>query len=88
MPRYNKIVIEDEKNWIADAIQKPGSLKATAKSQGALKDDGTINKKWLKDKAEGSSKTAKRARLAITLNKMKNESVIDILLSDSRFTNR
>jgi hypothetical protein len=58
-------------NWIKGAIKKPGALRATAKSAGAIKPDGTIKKDWLKEKAKGSGKTAQRARLAITLGKMK-----------------
>jgi len=60
-----------KKNWIKGAIKKPGSLTAIAKKAGAVKSDGTIKKSWLKEKAKGSGKTAKRARLAITLGKMK-----------------
>lgn len=59
------------KAWIQGAIKKPGSLKATAKGAGAMKSDGTIKKSWLREKAKGSGKTAQRARLAITLGKMK-----------------
>ena len=61
------------KNWIKKAIKKPGALKATAKRAGALKADGTIKKSWLNEKAKGSGKTAQRARLAITLSKMKKK---------------
>tara|TARA_R110000868_G_scaffold369465_1_gene632830 strand:- start:308 stop:505 length:198 start_codon:yes stop_codon:yes gene_type:complete len=60
-----------KKNWIKKAIKKPGSLTATAKREGAVKVDGTIKKSWLREKAKGSGKTAQRARLAITLSKMK-----------------
>jgi len=60
-----------KKNWIKGAIKKPGALKATAKRQGALKADGSIKVSWLKEKAKGNSKTAQRARLALTLRKMK-----------------
>lgn len=60
------------KNWIKDAIKKPGALRATAKRAGALKQDGTIKKSWLNEQAKkGNTKTAQRARLAITLSKMK-----------------
>lgn len=61
------------KNWIKGAIKKPGALRDTAKRQGALKADGTIKKSWLKDKAKGKGITAQRARLAITLGKMKKK---------------
>lgn len=60
-------------NWIKGAIKKPGALRATAKKAGAIKADGTIKKTWLQDKAKGSGKTAQRARLAITLSKMKKK---------------
>lgn len=60
-------------NWIKGAIKKPGALRATAKKAGAIKADGTIKKTWLQDKAKGSDKTAQRARLAITLSKMKKK---------------
>ena len=60
-------------NWIKGAIKKPGALKATAIKAGAIKADGTIKKTWLQDKAKGSDKTAQRARLAITLSKMKKK---------------
>jgi hypothetical protein len=58
-------------NWIKGAIKKPGSLRATAKSAGAITPEGTIKKSWLNEKAKGSGKTAQRARLAKTLGKMK-----------------
>ena len=61
----------DKKNWIKGAIKKPGSLTATAKRAGAVSKAGTIKKDWLKEKAKGHDKTAKRARLAITLSKLK-----------------
>ncbi|MHA1986785.1 MAG: hypothetical protein ACW98D_09115 [Promethearchaeota archaeon] len=57
--------------WIKGAIKKPGALKATAKRAGAMKSDGTIKKTWLKEQAKKNSKTGQRARLAITLSKMK-----------------
>ena len=60
-----------KKNWIKGAIKKPGALTATAKKVGAIKSDGTIKKTWLKEKAKESGKTAERARLALTLSKMK-----------------
>ena len=60
------------KNWIKGAIKKPGALRATAKRAGAMKKDGTIKKSWLQEQAKkGNSKTAQRARLALTLSKMK-----------------
>jgi hypothetical protein len=60
-----------KKNWIKGAIKKPGALKATAKRAGAMKADGTIKKTWLKEQAKKNTITGKRARLALTLGKMK-----------------
>jgi len=60
-----------KKNWIKGAIKKPGALKATAKRAGAIKADGTIKKTWLKEQAKKNTITGKRARLALTLGKMK-----------------
>lgn len=60
-----------KKNWIKGAIKKPGALKATAKRVGAMKADGTIKKTWLKEQAKKNTITGKRARLALTLGKMK-----------------
>jgi hypothetical protein len=71
--KKENLVPRKSKNWIKGAIKKPGALKATAKRAGALKADGTIKKTWLKEKAKGSGKTAQRARLAITLGKMKKK---------------
>ena len=56
---------------IKKAIKKPGSLTATAKQQGAIKEDGTIKVSWLREKAkQGTTKTAQRARFALTLKKL------------------
>jgi len=71
--KKENLVPRKSKNWIKGAIKKPGALKATAKRAGALKADGTIKKSWLKEKAKGSGKTAQRARLALTLGKMKKK---------------
>lgn len=60
-------------NWIQGAIKKKGSLTATAKSAGAVDKKGKIKKSWLKEKAKGSGKTAQRARLAITLGKLRKK---------------
>ena len=60
-------------NWIQGAIKKKGSLTATAKNAGAVDKKGKIKKSWLKEKAKGSGKTAQRARLAITLGKLRKK---------------
>jgi len=60
------------RKWIQKAIKKPGALRATAKRAGALKDGISVS--WLKKQAEkGSTKTAKRARLALTLRKLRKK---------------
>jgi hypothetical protein len=56
------------KKWIDEAIEKPGALRKTLK----MKKDETIPTKLLEKAAKGSGKTAKRARLALTLKGMKN----------------
>jgi len=57
------------KRWISQAIKRPGALRATAKREGALKDG--ISKSWLRRAAKRSGVTGRRARLAITLSKMR-----------------
>jgi len=60
-----------DKKWIQEAVKNPGSLRATAKKAGAVTKSGKISKKWLEEKAKGSGKTARRARLALTLGKLR-----------------
>ena len=61
----------DKKLNIKKAIKKPGSLTATAKRENAIKSDGTIKVSWLKEKAKkGNTKTAQRARFALTLKNL------------------
>lgn len=55
-------------NWIAGAIKKPGSLRKTL---GVSKKTGKIPKARIAKAAKGSGKTAKRARLAQTLAKLR-----------------
>jgi|TARA_R100000482_G_scaffold29522_1_gene9440 hypothetical protein len=65
------MVMAKKKLDIKKAIKKPGSLTATAKRAGAVKKDGTIKVSWLREKAKGgNSKTAQRARFALTLRKL------------------
>ena len=59
-----------KKNWIGDAIKRPGALRAKAKKAGAITRSGTIDADWLREQAKGNSRTAKQARLALTLRKM------------------
>lgn len=62
--------MKGKKNWIAGAIKKEGALR---KAMGAKKGE-TIPKGKLKAAASKSGKTGKRARLAITLSKMRGDS--------------
>lgn len=55
--------------WIQKAIKKPGALR---KSLG-IKKGKTIPVKKLRQLAKGSSKTARRARLALTLRKLRKK---------------
>ncbi|NBS67951.1 hypothetical protein EBT31_03425 [bacterium] len=57
------------KNWIKDAIKKPGALR---KSMGVKKGE-KIPAKELRAAAKKSGKTGQRARLAMTLRKMKKD---------------
>jgi hypothetical protein len=56
-----------KKNWIKGAIKKPGSLR---KALG-VKDKEVIPSKELAAAAKKPGKIGKRARLAITLKKMR-----------------
>lgn len=62
MPRKKK-----SKNWISKAIKKPGALR---KSLGAKKGK-SIPVSKLRAAAKGNTKTAKRARFALALRKMR-----------------
>ena len=53
------------KNWIAGAIKKPGALTKQAKAEGMSPMAFARKKKGAK------GKTGKRARLALTLGKMR-----------------
>jgi hypothetical protein len=58
------------KKWIQKAIKRPGALRAKAAREGALHNGIDIN--WLKRKAaEGNTTTARQARLALTLRKLR-----------------
>ena len=66
-----------EKNWIAGAIKKPGSMTAAAKKAGES------TSKYEQKHKHDSGKAGQRARLAITLSKLhKEEATFDELLED------
>ncbi len=54
-------------NWIAGAIKKKGSFKAAAKKAGKS------TAAFAQEKKGASGKVGKRARLAITLSKMRKK---------------
>lgn len=56
-----------KKNWIQGAIKHPGTLRKTL---GAKK-GANIPTSKLRSAAKGNGTTAKRARLALTLKKMR-----------------
>lgn len=58
--------------WIQEANLKKGALRVTAKREGAITQDGTISIPWLKKKAKGKGKTARRAKLALKLRGFKD----------------
>lgn len=57
-------------NWIEGAIKHPGGLRKKAAAAGGMK-DGKITDAYLKSHDKGDSQTAKQARLAETLKKMR-----------------
>lgn len=59
------------KRWIQKAIKKPGALRAAARRAGAMTKGGTIKKGWLQSMAKRGGTMGRRARLAITLSKMR-----------------
>lgn len=56
------------KKWISKAISEPGSLRRTL---GVSKKTGNIPQARIAKAAQGSGKTARRARLAETLKKIR-----------------
>lgn len=59
------------KMWIQGAIKHPGALTETAKKGGGMGKGGKIKGEWLAKKAKGIGVTARRARLAMTLKKLR-----------------
>ena len=55
----------DKKHWIQDAIKSPGSFTKQAKKAGESV------KSFAKEKEHAKGTTGKRARLAMTLSKMR-----------------
>lgn len=63
-----------EKYWIQGAVKHPGALRSTARSKygsRAFTDRGTIKKEYLSRMSKERGKTGQRARLAITLRRMR-----------------
>jgi len=58
-----------KKNWIANAIKKPGALRAELK----IKKGNKIPKQKLESAAEKGGTEGKRARLALTLSKLRKK---------------
>jgi hypothetical protein len=58
------------KNFIKDAIRRPGALHKLAVSENALTKSGTIKLDWLKAKAKEKGRVGQQARLALTLRKL------------------
>jgi hypothetical protein len=68
--RLGEVLTTAGNKWIQSAISHPGALTATAKKAGAVH-GGKIDKAWTARAAKGNGLTAKRARLAQTLGKMR-----------------
>lgn len=61
--------LNEKKQWIQDAIKKPGALRKSLKTkEGKNIPDGKLEKA-----AEKGGKLGKRARLALTLKKLRNK---------------
>lgn len=59
-----------KKNWIQDAVKKPGALRKTLKVK---KGENIPEAKLEKAQNSKNPKTARRARLAMTLKKMRRK---------------
>jgi hypothetical protein len=67
---FEDTIFEEEEKWIQKAIKKPGALHKSLK----VKEGKKIPKEKLeKAAAGGNTKKAKRARLALTLAKLRNK---------------
>jgi hypothetical protein len=67
---FEGTIFEEEEKWIQGAIKKPGALRKSMK----VKEGKKIPKEKLEKAAEGgNTKKAKRARLALTLAKLRNK---------------
>jgi len=63
------------KRWIQQAIEKPGSLRATVRRRygnRGFTQRGTIKVKVLHELAKKKGVTGRRARLALTLRKLRS----------------
>ena len=65
----NILLEEEKKKWIQKAIEKEGSLRKTMKT----KEGKTIPVSKLEKAAKKGGKTGKRARLALTLRKLRKD---------------
>jgi hypothetical protein len=65
----------EKKNFIKEAIKKPGALTKTAKEHGGETKSGKIKKSFLKEaeKGEFGKKAQKRANFAETLSKLRKK---------------
>ena len=61
----------DTKYWIQGATKKKGALRAEAKRMGLIKGDEKLSMDDLKKLEAKGGKTAQRARLAMTLQKLR-----------------
>ena len=61
------------RRWIQKAIKHPGSLRALARKEGAITRQGTISVAWLREKAKQGGKVGRRARLALTLRRLRKK---------------
>lgn len=68
----------EKKNFIKDAIKRPGALKKKAKGAGKLTKKGDIKDSWIdkvaaNKKDKYSKRTEKQAEMAKTLKKLRKK---------------
>jgi hypothetical protein len=61
------------KYWIQEAVQHEGALRQYAARQGMLTSQGTINTAWLHEMAQRRDVIGHRARLALTLKRLRQQ---------------
>lgn len=59
--------MEEKKNWIKDAVKKPGSMTKAAKREGVS------NSKYEQEHKHDSGKSGQRARFALIMSHLRSK---------------